>query len=312
MLAARGDSLGRDDAIAAASVDGLFDPREGVLCQQLQHANEVPSARQRPVAFFKTLAQLIKCRRQTPVAVDVGVIEIGWLHSQRGQVVQRVEYLLALAIGALVLGNPHSVADDFDAIDVRFYHDGGEGLPPRHTVTVLLPGDCLVLVDLADLTHRSFECSLGQRQRAGPLSREACADRFALARNCPLEVSPATFEQIGIQLGQIFDSRDGRRPLAFEQLHSVLDMRLFITASWQAEQRLEVVMTGQRLPTLVQLSLPTTEDRDCNRLRIIPPQFFGHATKKLKRRHGAVQDRLGLLARQCDRERGVRVRPCYE
>ena len=200
MLAAPGNAFGRDDAVAAASVDGLFDPREGMLRQQLQHANEVPSARQRTVPCFETLAQLGKGRRQTPIAVDVGVIEIGWLHSQRRQVVQRVEYLLALAVGALVLGNPQSVADDFDAIDVRFYRDGGEGVPPRHTVAVLLPGDRLILVDLADLAHRGLERALGQRQRAGPLGRETYADRFALARNCSLQVAPATLEQIGIQL----------------------------------------------------------------------------------------------------------------
>lgn len=117
----------------------------------------MPGAWQRPMTCFKTFAQLGKRRRQTPVAIDVGVIEIGWLHSQRGQVMQRIEHLLALPIGAIVLGNPHSIADDFNATDVRFYRDRGEGMPPRHTVTILLPGDCLVLVNLPDLAHGGFE-----------------------------------------------------------------------------------------------------------------------------------------------------------
>jgi hypothetical protein len=121
------------------------------------------------MAIFKTLAQLGKRRRQTPVAVDVGVIKIGWLHSQCGQIVQRIEHLLALAIGSLVLGNQQSVADNRDAMDVRFYRDRGERMPPRHTVAVLLPGDRLVLVDLADLAYRSFERAKRQRQGAGPL-----------------------------------------------------------------------------------------------------------------------------------------------
>ena len=82
---------------------------------------------------------------------------------------QRIEHLLALAVGPLVLGNPHSVANDFEAIDVRFYRDRGEGVPPRHAVTILLPGNRLVLVDLADLAHGGFERTLGQRQGAGPL-----------------------------------------------------------------------------------------------------------------------------------------------
>jgi hypothetical protein len=154
----------------------------------------MPGAGQRPVTCFKTLAQLGKRRRQTPVAVDGGVIEIGWLDSQRGQVMQRIEHLFALAVGALVLGNPHSVADDFDAIDVRFYRDRGEGVPPRHTVAILLPGDRLVLVDLADLAHGGFERALGQRQGAGPLPGEACTDRFAVASNRSLSIPLAALQ----------------------------------------------------------------------------------------------------------------------
>lgn len=283
-----------------------------MLCQQLQHADELPGARQRAVACFKTLPQLGKRRRQTPIAVDVGVIEIGWLHCQRGQVVQRIEHLLALAVGSLVLGNPLAVADDFDAIDVCFYRDRGERMPPRHAVTILLPGDRLVLVDLADLAHGGFERALGQRQGAGPLCGEACADRFDLTRNRPLSIPLAALKQVGIQLSQIFRLRNGCRPLALQQLHSVLDVRLFVTASRQAEQRLEVVVTGQRLPALVQFPLAATQNRGRDRFRIVPPQFLGHATKKLKRRHRTVQDRFGLLARQSDRERGVRVGPRHQ
>ncbi len=141
--------------------------------QQLQHADEVPGARQRAVTRFKTLSQLSKRRRQTPVAVDGRVIEIGWFHFQRGQVVQRIEQLLALAIRAIMPGHEHSVADDFDAIDVCFDRDRGEGMPPRHAVAILLPGDCLVLVDLADFADRGFERAIRQRQGTGPLPGEA-------------------------------------------------------------------------------------------------------------------------------------------
>lgn len=169
-----------------------------MLCQQLQHADKMPGARQRTVTRFKTLAQLGKRRRQTPVAVDGRVIEIGWLHSQRGQVVQRIEHLLALSIGAIVLGNQRSVTDDLDAIDIRFYRDRGESVPPRHTIAIFLPGDGLVLVDLADLAHGGIERALGQRQGIGLLCREAYADRFVLAGNGPLSIPLAALKQIGI------------------------------------------------------------------------------------------------------------------
>ena len=169
-----------------------------MLCQQLQHADELPSARQRSVACFKMFAQLGKRRRQTPIAVDVSVIQIGWLHSQSGQVVQRIEHLLALSVGALVPGNPLAVADDFDAIDSGFYRDRGERMPPRHAVAILLPGDRLVLVDLTDLAHGGFKRALGQRQGAESALSRSCADRFAVARNRPPSIPLAALKQVGI------------------------------------------------------------------------------------------------------------------
>jgi len=45
-LAAHGNSFGRDDAVATAGLDGLEYPIERMLCQELQHANELPGARQ--------------------------------------------------------------------------------------------------------------------------------------------------------------------------------------------------------------------------------------------------------------------------
>ena len=235
LLAAPRNAFGRDDAFAAAGLDGLKNPNQRMLSQQLQHANKMPSARQRTVTRYKTFTQLRKRRRQTPVAVDGRVIEIGWLEPERGQIVQRIEHLFALAIRAIVPGHEHSVADDFDAIDVGFYGDRGEGMPPRHAVAILLPGDCLVFVDLTDFADRGFERAMRQRQGAGPLSGEACANRFTLAGNRSLAVALATIEQVGIQLCQILHSWDGRRPPALEQLHPVLDVRLFVTAGRQAE-----------------------------------------------------------------------------
>src|SRR5690606_20607765 len=129
-LAASGNALGCDDAVATAGLDRLLNPSQRMLCQQLQHADELPGAGPRAVAYFKMLAQLGKRRRQTSVAINVGVIKIGWLDSQRGQVVQRIQHLLALTVRPLVLGNPHSVADDFDTIDVGFYRDRRERMPP--------------------------------------------------------------------------------------------------------------------------------------------------------------------------------------
>ncbi len=235
MLAAPGDLLGRDDAVAAAGDDRLLDPPERVLGQELQHADVVADARQPPVTRFKTLAQLGKRRRQTPVAIDVGVIEVGGLHAERGQIVQRIEHLFALAVRSFVLGDALAVAADLDAIDVGPHRDRGEGMPPRHAVAVLLPGDRLVLVDLADLAHRRVERALRQRQGACSFPCEAGADGFALTRNRPLPIPLAAVAQVDVQIRQIVRLRDGRRPLALQQLHPILDVRLLVPPRRQAE-----------------------------------------------------------------------------
>lgn len=134
---------------------------------------------------FKMFAQLGEGRWQTPVAVDRCVIQVSRLPSERRQVVQRIQHLLALAIGPLVPGHEHAIADDFDAIDVGFYCDRGESVPPGHAVAILLPGNRLVLIDVTDFTHGGFKRTRWQRQGSAPLQRQACSDRFTLARDCP-------------------------------------------------------------------------------------------------------------------------------
>jgi len=135
---------------------------------------------------------------------------------------QRIEHLFALAVRPAVLGNQPAVADDLDAIDVRSHRDGGEGVPPGHAVAVLLPGDRLILVDLADLAHRRVKRAIRQRQGAGSFLGEAGADRLRTAGDHPLPVALATPTQVRVKLRQIADPRNGSRPLALQQLHPVV------------------------------------------------------------------------------------------
>jgi hypothetical protein len=283
-----------------------------VLTKELQHASELPGAGQSPMARFKMFTQLGKGRRQAPVAIHGRVIEVGRLQSERCQVMQRIQDLLTVGIRAFVPGNEHAVTEDFDVIDVGSYGDRGEGVPPRHAIAVLLPGDCLVLVDLAGLADCGFERSRWQRQGAGRLAGEACADRFVVTSYRPLPIPLAARQQIDIQLPQVLHARDRRRPLALEQLHPVLDVRLLIAASRQAEEGFEVVVAGQRLPALIELTLPAPQETGRYGLRIIPPQLPGNATEKGKSRDRAVKNGLGLLARQRDGERGVGPGPGHK
>lgn len=157
LRAARGNAFSGDDTFAAAGSNCLLDSLEWMFGQELQHANKMPDARQRTMSRFEVFPQLGKRRRQSPVAIDGGMIEIGGLHAERCQVMQWIEHLLALAIGAFMPGEEHAVAHDLDAIEESFHHHRGERLPPRHAVAILLPSDRLVLVDLADFADRRFE-----------------------------------------------------------------------------------------------------------------------------------------------------------
>jgi hypothetical protein len=60
----------------------------------------VSPSRQWSVPRFQTRAQFLENRWQLPVAKNVGVIQSGGPTLQRGQVMQRFEYLTAVLIAA--------------------------------------------------------------------------------------------------------------------------------------------------------------------------------------------------------------------
>ena len=63
-----GDGLGVDNMFARAFFDGLADPRQRVLGQELQDAHEPPRARRGAVELLQRRAELGEARRQRPVA----------------------------------------------------------------------------------------------------------------------------------------------------------------------------------------------------------------------------------------------------
>lgn len=155
------DALRRNDLIAAALRNRLLHAGERMLAEQLQHAYEVTRSGEPAVACFQMLAEPGEVCRKFPVAVDIGVIQAGRLISEHCQVMQRIKDLFPTVIRPLMLGDWLSRGHDHDPIDVRFDRHRGEGITPRHAITVLLPDDRLILVDLARFADCRIEVALG-------------------------------------------------------------------------------------------------------------------------------------------------------
>ena len=89
-----------------------------MLPQQFQHAHVLPHSEAAAVPIFQPCSQFAKRRRKFPLAVDVRVIQSGRASTQRYQIMQRIENLVARFIAALMRGHDLITVDDLNAIDV--------------------------------------------------------------------------------------------------------------------------------------------------------------------------------------------------
>src|SRR5437870_5361771 len=103
---------------------------------------------------------------------------------------------------------------------------------------------------------------------------------------------------MSIQLVQVLDMRNRRRPILLQDLHPPFDARLLLRPTYKTKQRLEGVMTGQSRVTLVDLPASTFEQIRHNRLRVVPPDFARHTVEESEGLDQAVQNRFGSLGRQ--------------
>ena len=95
--------------------------------------------------------------------LDSVEVEGGGASTQGGQVVDRIENLVALAVAAGVEGDDLPVGHDRDAIDVPLDGYGPESIGPRDTVTVVVEADGLVLVHSCELVGAGIERPVGKR-----------------------------------------------------------------------------------------------------------------------------------------------------
>ncbi len=261
------------------------------------------------VLLLQIRPQFAEQRRQLPAAKNIGVIERRWSPLQRAQIMVRIEDLLVFAVAARMRGDDLAAAHDVDPLDVGLDRHDLKCCRARHAVTVVVEANHLVLVGFGRLHDARIEALLGQRQRLVTLAPKAFADPLALPRLHALAVAQAAGAQVCVEFGQVLDFRDRCRPVALQVPHPPFDVRLLLRLTNHAEERLEGIVADQRLIALVEPPLPTDEQLRRHRLGIVPPQFTRHDAKELKRLDQPVQDRLGPLGWQRNREGTVGIAP---
>jgi hypothetical protein len=73
--------------------------------QQLQHLDKLTCTRSSTVSLLKLLAQTPEFIGQTPVLVQVRMIQISWLAFQQRQIMHRLEDHFPLGIATLMASN---------------------------------------------------------------------------------------------------------------------------------------------------------------------------------------------------------------
>ena len=149
-------------ALAGAN-DGLLHTFDRVLGEQLQDPNELAGSCLGAVLLFQGHTQIAEYCRQLPLSVDVGVVERRRLATQCHQVMQRIQHLHPLGIGAWVLGDALAAGHDLDMMHVTLDSHGLERKPTRHAVAVPIEAHGLILVHLGRLPDGGVERLRGQR-----------------------------------------------------------------------------------------------------------------------------------------------------
>lgn len=231
---------------------------------------------------------------------------------QRAQIVLRIEDLLVLAVRTWMRRDHLGAEHDGYLLDIGLHRHRLESRRPRDTVAVVVEAHRLVLVGPRRLHDARIERTLRQGQRVVTIAGKPLTDRLGLAGLDALTVAHTAVPQIHVQCRQVRHLRHRRGPVALQMTHPALDPRLLLRTTHQAELCVESIVTHQRLVALVELAFAAHEQVRRHRLGVVPPQFAGHAAEESECLDQAVQDRLGPLRRQGERERSIGIPPGHE
>jgi len=196
----------------ATADDGLLHAFDGMRGQKLQHANIVAGTGAHTMLVLQRATQLAEYRRQLPVAVDVGVVQRRRLAPQRHQVMQRIEDLLAVAVGTTMVGDYLPARHDRDAGHICLDAHLLKGVHARHTVAIAIEAHRLVLVHAGWLVQTGIERACRQGQGVGLLALEALANGLFLAGLPALAIAQTAGMQMRVQLVEVAHHRHRRRP----------------------------------------------------------------------------------------------------
>jgi len=126
--------------------------------------------------------------------------------------VQRVKHLAARLVASWMTGDDAIALNDIHPIRVAFHSDRLEGVDPRHAVADVVESGQLILVDLGRLRYARIEGVARRRLGLVAISREQFADGVFRSVADTFAIRQTTFQQIRVQLVEILDLGDGRRP----------------------------------------------------------------------------------------------------
>ncbi len=306
------DMIGVDRRLLAALADGLFDHLHGVFGQQLQDAYVLPGSGRETLTLLEVRPQLFEAGGQLPAVEHEGMIQRRRPATEDRQVVLGLDDPFAPGVTAWVTGDHAGVGCHFDPIHIRLDRHRLEGPAPRNAVAVRIEPHRLVLVHLGRLRHEWIEGVSREGQSPSLILLEQLADGLRLARHRVVPLGQGARSQIRVQLGQVLQAWNGRRPIPLEIVDAVLDVGLLVASRRHAEPRIETVVARQgRVPRL-HLSLTAFQDRRGHRRGVVPPDFPGHAAEEREPLDHPGQDRLRPFAGQRDGEAISRVTPRQE
>jgi hypothetical protein len=125
---------------------------------------------------------------------------------------QRVKHLVARLVASWMAGDDAITMSDVHPIRVAFHCDRLEGIDPRHAVTDVVESGQLILVHLGRLSYARIERTTRQRLGRLAITPKQFADGVLRPVASTLAIHQTTFQQIGVQLVEILDLGNGRRP----------------------------------------------------------------------------------------------------
>ena len=234
---------------------------------------------------------------QVPALQGSGLVERGRLDLDQCQIMQRIGDERACRIGTRVPGDDLAAAQDHHFVDEALHQDILEAVTRRHRVVVAAVADERRRRHPAAALLAWLQCDRPKRAQRGGIGDETLADRRGMPPGVVALAGAAARRQHGIEIVIARSLGDRRHEVGAGVLDQPLDLALVVALAWTAEaigEQLVANQLGERPGALA--PAVTADPRHCD-LEVVVEQRQRHPAKERERRHMAVEERLGGLAR---------------